>query len=125
MLREIKTDTEHYFEDEHGRIQGEYKQWWDTGQLWEHSYYVDSQRQGEYKEYYENGTLKFHLFYNKGWYHGEYKECWADGQILSHCFYVNDKKKSFKILPLPVTPEERMLFLLKYDLPLLPVEMKC
>ena len=36
MLREIKTDMEHYFMDDLGRRHGEYKSWYDNGVLRHH-----------------------------------------------------------------------------------------
>lgn len=85
--------------DEQGRIQGEYK--WNTAQL------------------------KYRCFYVNNIRHGEYMSCYHTGHICWHCFYVDGKDVSFDKIPYPTTPEERMLFMLKYDLQLLPVEIKC
>ena len=147
MLTEIKNSRHHYFIDEKRRAQGEYRQWNpNTGHLshqyflingnqqgeykswhanchpWIFCFYRDHKEHGEYKEWYENGILEKHCFYDNGKLHGEYREIYTTGKIKSHCFYVNDKKISFKELPCPTTPEERMLFTLKYDIPLLPLE---
>lgn len=101
MLTEIKEDREHYFEDEKGRLQGEYKYWYENGQLAEHYIFENDIRHGEYKEWHENG------------------------QLTAHCFYVNGKKVTFDEMPYPATPEDRLYFILKHELKLLPLEHEC
>ena len=66
MLKEIKTDRWHFFEDAQGRFQGEYKSWHGNGKLYKHCFYVNGKRHGEFKLWYENGTLGYHEF----WVHG-------------------------------------------------------
>jgi antitoxin component YwqK of YwqJK toxin-antitoxin module len=92
-LTEIKTDTEHYFEDEFGNKQGEYKAWYSDGQLWVHCFYVDDK------------------------VHGEYKLWYSDGQIWVHCYYVDDSKViDFRDEPdeYPTSEEAKTYFALKY-----------
>jgi antitoxin component YwqK of YwqJK toxin-antitoxin module len=92
-LTEIKTNTEHYFEDESGKKQGEFKWWHDNGQLATHCVYVDDKRHGEYK-----------------WWN-------VNGELFLHCFYVDDKEviDFFKDPDLcPVTDEVKTYFALKY-----------
>ena len=101
MLKEVKNNRKHYFINELGRRHGKYKDWHKNGQIWEQSHYVNDKLHGEYKQWYENG------------------------KVCVHCFYVNGHYVSFKTLPYPTTGEERMLFKLKYDIPLLPVENVC
>jgi antitoxin component YwqK of YwqJK toxin-antitoxin module len=48
-----------------------------------HHYYT---RDGEYKEWYENGQLRVHSFYKSGQIHGEYKIWQSDGQLETHGF---------------------------------------
>jgi antitoxin component YwqK of YwqJK toxin-antitoxin module len=91
-LKEIKTETEHYFEDEFGNKQDEYKWWHDNGKLLEHCYYVDDKRHGEFKEWWTNGQLWRHCYYVDGKLHGEYKWWYDNGQQLEHCYYVDDKR---------------------------------
>lgn len=94
MLKEIKTIRSHYFEDELDRKQGELKKWYESGNRWMHIIFVNGTRHGEYK-------------------------LWSDsGQLLIHCFYVDGVIVSFDEIPYPTTPEDRMFFKLKYDLPL-------
>jgi antitoxin component YwqK of YwqJK toxin-antitoxin module len=87
MLTEYKTDRYHYFEDDRGRRQGEYKSWYANGQLWENCFYVD------------------------GKWHGECK-WWKNGQIRRHCFYVNGEVYR-DLLENPVTEEEKFLITLE------------
>jgi antitoxin component YwqK of YwqJK toxin-antitoxin module len=140
-LKEIKTETEHYFEDESGQIQGEYKLWYSNGQLREHCYYVDGQRHGEFKEWYpsgqiwehcyyvddnlhgeykawhDNGQLREHYFFVDGKRHGEYKSWYSDGQQWVHCFYQNGEEVvDFLKNPelSPATNEDKTYLVLKY-----------
>jgi antitoxin component YwqK of YwqJK toxin-antitoxin module len=92
-LTEIKTETEHYFEDESGKKQGEYKTWYSNGQLDIHCYYVDGILHGEYKWWYENGQPWVHCFYVDGKRHGEFKAWHSNGQQWEHCYYVDGKKQ--------------------------------
>lgn len=125
MLKEIKTDTAHYFVDEFRYKQGEYKKWHKNGQLCYTCYYIDNSAHGEYREWWDNGQMKFFLCYNTDEFHGEYK-CWNEnGQLEKHCFYINGLEYSFDEIPYPKTEEDRMYIKLKYDLKLLPVEQTC
>ena len=76
----------HYFEDENGKLHGEYKWWYDNGTLATHCYYEHGERHGEYKSWYYNGTLCEHCYYEHGERHGEYK-WWDNGILLEHCYY--------------------------------------
>ena len=42
---------------------------------------------GEYKEYYENGQLRYQSFYKDGEMDGEYKEYYGNGQLACQGFY--------------------------------------
>ena len=95
MLREIKNKSEHYFEDDLGRIQGEYKAWHDNGVLWDHRYYVDGKLHGELKSWYANGVLREHQY-------------WVDDELV-HDFIESS-----------LTDVEKMLLVLKYGGLLLP-----
>jgi antitoxin component YwqK of YwqJK toxin-antitoxin module len=149
MLKEIKNKHQHYFKDKQGRRQGEFKWWWTSGQILQHCFYVNDSLHGEcktwheignlgthyfflnnnfhgeYKMWYDNGQLEIHCYIVKGTYHGEYKHWWHDGTLIDHFFYVDDKKVSFDEIPYPVTPEDYVYFVLKYNMQLLPVETKC
>jgi hypothetical protein len=63
MLTEYKNDTSHYFRDAKGRLQGEYKEWHENGQLRVHCFCVDDEVHGECKWWDKDGTLISHNFY--------------------------------------------------------------
>lgn len=54
-LKEIKTDTEHYFEDESGRKDGEFTRRNKQGAIIEQSCWKDGKRQGEFKRWDKEG----------------------------------------------------------------------
>jgi antitoxin component YwqK of YwqJK toxin-antitoxin module len=140
-LTEHKSETELYFVDESGKKQGEYKEWYDNGQLATHCYYVDGKLHGEYKEWYSNGQTWVHCYYadgnrhgeSKSWYsngqtwvhcyyvdgnrHGECKAWWTNGQLATHCYYVDGKEViDFRDEPdeYPTSDEVKTYFALKY-----------
>jgi antitoxin component YwqK of YwqJK toxin-antitoxin module len=92
MLTEIKTNALHYFVDENNLKQGEYKDYYNNGQLCEHSFYQYGNRHGEYKEYHANCRLNVHTSLQNGKLHGEYKQYSRNGQLFVHTFYQNGKK---------------------------------
>ncbi len=91
MLTEIKTNTLHYFVDEHNLRQGEYKHYYHNGQLSVHAFFQNDKLQGEYKHYYHNGQLSVHAFFQNDKLQGEYKDYHENGQLFVHTFYQNDK----------------------------------
>jgi antitoxin component YwqK of YwqJK toxin-antitoxin module len=116
-LTEHKSKYQHYFIDENGKKQGEYKWWWSNGKIWEHRYYVDDKRHGEYKAWHLNGQLSRHCYYVDGKLHGEFKLWHENGQLWVHCFYQNgevvvDFTKNQDLYP--VTDEVKTYFALKY-----------
>lgn len=149
MLTEFKSEYSHYFIDKWDRLQGEhkiwhgngilasisifvdhlqqgeYKEWHKNGQLAVQCYFVNDFRHGEYKSWYSNGKEHQSCFYVKGTQHGEFKWVSNDGYKLLNCFYVNGHRVPFKEIPRPQTPEELMMFKLKYDLQLLSTEGIC
>ena len=66
---------------------GEYKKWWDNGQLEVHCWFKDGYLDGEYKSWYKNGQLESHRWYKDGWHNGEYKSWYKNGQLESHGWY--------------------------------------
>jgi antitoxin component YwqK of YwqJK toxin-antitoxin module len=90
MLREIKTNTHHYFVDENNLKQGEYKFYHENGQLSIHTFYQNGKCHGEFKSYYGNGQLWEHAFYLNNNLHGEYKRYHKNGLYI-HTFYLNGK----------------------------------
>lgn len=57
-----------------GRYHGEYKEWYENGNLSIHCFYKNGQRHGEYKSWYLNGKLEIHFFCKNGERHGELKK---------------------------------------------------
>ncbi len=77
---------------------GEYKMWYNNGQLHIQTTYLEGKRHGEYKMWYrgadersENGQLEIQTTYAEGEVHGEYKEWWSNGQLRAQTTYVEDK----------------------------------
>jgi hypothetical protein len=62
-LAEYKEARRHFFLDNQGRMQGEYKDWYENGSLFEHALYVDGKCHGECKMWGEDGTLIAHKFW--------------------------------------------------------------
>jgi antitoxin component YwqK of YwqJK toxin-antitoxin module len=115
-LTEFKSDAEHYFIDENGQKQGEYKSWYSNGQLREHGFFVDGKLHGEFKWWHENGHLYTHCFYVDGKRHGEYKWWHDNGQLCVHCYYADGNMViDFLKEPdlCPVTDEVKTYFALK------------
>jgi len=65
-LTHIKTKQQDYYIDEQHRLQGEYKEYWLDGKLYEHSFHKDGKLHGEFKDYYSDGKLYKHSFHKNG-----------------------------------------------------------
>ena len=74
-----------------GKLNGEYKEWYTNGQLFEHKHYADGKLNGEYKEWYDHGQISTHAYYVDNKLHGDYKEWHSHGQLYTQMYYVNDK----------------------------------
>jgi len=72
--------------------EGEYKMWYDGGQLYLHNCYKNGKLNGEYKSWYKNGQLHSHSHYKNGTLNGEYKRWYDDGKISEHCFFKDGKE---------------------------------
>ena len=81
----------HYFYKD-GKLHGEYKSWYNNGQPGSHYFYKDGKLRGEYKSWYDNGQPGSHYFYKNGRLHGEYKNWHDNGQLERHCFYKGGKQ---------------------------------
>jgi len=86
-LREVYNNLEHYFLNKNDVYEGEYKSWYENGQLCEHSFYVDGDLHGEFKSWHENGQLSEHDFYENGDLHGEIKRWRENGELIEHMFF--------------------------------------
>ena len=61
-MKEIKTNTQHYYENDKGQLHGEYKSYHDNGQLWGHCHFKNGKQHGEYKRHYATGQLRIHTY---------------------------------------------------------------
>ena len=86
-LTEVKNKHEHYFEDEKGLKQGEYKMYFGNGSLYFQRYYKDNKKHGECKNYYANGQLSNHCYYKDDKLHGEYKGYFSNGSLSGIRYY--------------------------------------
>ncbi len=74
-----------YFKED--KLEGEAKEWCENGQLWRLCYYKEGKEEGEYKEWYENGQLWRQCYYKEGELEGEYKVWYSNGQLWRQCYY--------------------------------------
>jgi antitoxin component YwqK of YwqJK toxin-antitoxin module len=80
-----------------GKLDGEYKEWWIinegeySGPLASQSFYKKGVRQGEYKTWFESGQLYVDTNYKDNVYHGEYKSYYEDGMKYIEASYINGK----------------------------------
>ena len=70
-----------------GKKEGEYKLWYRDGQLWEECVYKDGELEGEYKSWYENGRLQEECMYKDGEREGKYREWHKSGRLQEECVY--------------------------------------
>ncbi len=115
MLKEIKTNYQHYFVDENDHLQGERKVYRDNGQLHLHSFYQNDKRHGEFKLYHNNGKLWEHSFFLNDKLHGEYKRYHYDGSLVYATFFYQDK--DLKVNPDTLTKKDKTYVLLSGRLP--------
>jgi uncharacterized protein len=64
-----------------GKLEGEYKEWWDNGNICICSFYRNGNLDGEYKEWYVNGGPFEYLFYRDGKREGKHKVWYYNGQL--------------------------------------------
>ncbi len=115
MLTEIKTKTEHYFVDENNLKQGEYKTYHDNGQLYIHTFYINSIPHGEFKSYYHTGNLWAHTFYQNGKHHGESKVYYDNDQLRYVTFFYQGN--DLKVDPATLTEKDKVYIMMSGRLP--------
>ena len=71
------------------------------------------QYHGEYKWWYENGQLSEHCFCVNDLLHGEFKWWDRNGQLDDHRFYVNGEEVR-DLIKEPVTDEDKFLMALEF-----------
>ena len=76
-----------------GQLHGEYKEFYENGQLGIVSNYKNGKLEGEYKHFRENGVLDFEANYKDGKREGEYKTYYENGNLAMTCNYENDKRE--------------------------------
>ncbi len=74
-----------------GKLEGECKKYYDSGQLFITSNYKNGKLEGECKEYYDSGQLFITSNYKNGKYEGEYIEYYSNNKIRLICNYKNDE----------------------------------
>ncbi len=84
---QTKLDEEYY--EINGNKEGEYKQYWDNGQLCIIFNYIDDKLNGKFKSYHTNGQLGIICNYIDGKINGEYKIYNMNGEFKI-CNYVDD-----------------------------------
>jgi antitoxin component YwqK of YwqJK toxin-antitoxin module len=74
-----------FYED--GKKEGEYKSWYDNGQLYTQGLYKDGKKEGEHKIWHDNGQLYTQGLYKDGKKEGEHKIWYRDGQLFTQGLY--------------------------------------
>ncbi len=115
MLKEIKTKTKHYFVDENGNKQGEYKDYYYNDQLYVHTFYLNGKLHGEYKDYHNNGQLSVHSFYQNSKLHGECKSYHQNGKLSHATFFYQGS--NLRVNPDTLTEKDKTYILLSGRLP--------
>ena len=86
-------DCREEYIERYGKKDGEYKGWHpvtdgqSNGQLLGQCYYKEGKLEGEFKLWYENGQLWFQEYYKEGKLDGEYKRWGINGQLMAQTYY--------------------------------------
>lgn len=70
---------------------GEFKSWYDNGQLYISTSYKNDKLDGEFKSWYNNGQLYVSTFYKNGKLDGEFKKWHSSGYLFEHAIYQDGK----------------------------------
>ena len=88
---EIYLETaKHIFYKKKGKVEGEYKGYYKSGELLFTVNWVDGLKQGEYKGYYKSGELKSTVNWVDGLKQGEMKRYYESGELESTENYVDN-----------------------------------
>ena len=71
------------------KIEGEYKEWYENGQLSKQSIYVNGKHHGGYKSWFRNDKLQMQCTYVDGKREGKYEYYYDCGQLWIQCTYIN------------------------------------
>ena len=115
MLKEIKTEYQHYFVNVLNQKQGEYKSYHHNGDLQCHCHYVNGDRHGEFKEYYHTGNLRIQCHYINDNLHGEYKEYYQNGNLYHATFHYQGK--DLHVNPNTLTQKDKTYIMMSGRLP--------
>mmetsp|Transcript_11463 Transcript_11463/g.12579 ORF Transcript_11463/g.12579 Transcript_11463/m.12579 type:complete len:150 (-) Transcript_11463:47-496(-) len=80
MRKNNKLTEEHFWS--HGVEHGEWKRWYDNGQLLGQCNYVNGKQEGEYNRWYNNGQLYEQRYYVNGVLEPKFKRWRADGTSI-------------------------------------------
>ncbi|MEZ5979027.1 MAG: hypothetical protein R3F34_12495 [Planctomycetota bacterium] len=69
-----------YHRDEEGRKQGDFREWYENGQMRIRTSYEADELDGRYESWFENGERKLDCAYKDGVLHGRYQEYTEDGE---------------------------------------------
>jgi antitoxin component YwqK of YwqJK toxin-antitoxin module len=79
-LNENNTDTSAIMYFVNGKEDGEWKRWYENGQLMENRFYHDGVKIGKLAQWWLDGKPKMLYFFEGGEYEGECREWYADGK---------------------------------------------
>lgn len=78
------------------KLHGEIKSWYASGELFNRCYYLNGMLHGEYTSWYQNRLIRYKEVYLNGKRHGDCKDWYSTGKLSSHEIYM-DGKKTFVI----------------------------
>ncbi len=81
------------YRTKYGIKDGEFKQWFPTGQLAIQRWFLDGKMDGEYNEWSSNGNIFIQVEYVNGKMNGEYKKYNSNGELTQQSAFVNDKRE--------------------------------
>jgi antitoxin component YwqK of YwqJK toxin-antitoxin module len=84
-----KLISQHYYR--YGKKNGEWKEWYESGQLSRQYAYINDIKNGKWEEWYESGQLMCQQFYKNGKIEGECKEWYTNGEIACNDYYMDGK----------------------------------
>lgn len=73
--------------DDHGKKNGQWKGYYESGKIRTDDIYKDGKLNGPYKEYYKNGNIYIEALYKDGLYEGPVKEYYKNGALKSEETY--------------------------------------
>jgi antitoxin component YwqK of YwqJK toxin-antitoxin module len=92
LIKEIKTNNEHYYILPNGKKHGSYIKYRCNGRVCVETNYINGEKHGLYKKYYHNGQIKreFTCMFNK--LKGPYKKYDSNGNIITNIILYKNKE---------------------------------